>query len=539
MTFILKNGKIVGNDDSIQLKDHDELYSIASDSDISANVKMLASALRDGGMNIVIEDVKLLKYLFGKSPTSSDEIDLFSFLKEIYLEKTPSILWQTITHGIVYWVNVSTTFGEYEIKLPVFPNPTTVIIKWAYDKTIKDFSPKLFERKDPDKEIKGAHFIKINSPDFNKLQYVSIANTLKPLIQAITHFVATLKGTTSRIPPFIIKEKEPSIKSMTEFVTLLYYLFNKEGISTTAPSRPPTVDEVNQTPADCNVSGSATQLESTGGLIQSTHRLHSLEQNIPKLIENQAFDGVKQIKLNIDGKDRDVLKSRLFSEIEFIKQETSTNDLINTLTDLKKRMIETEFGKTEGRRTKTGTQLETSILNYTIHSYKASLEKIIKQMLVTAIWESDPNANIQDQRIFTKIQVVLNSDDIVDSDTLKFLIEKFQNEPIIVNYLVKLGTGIDMYEIKHGEEFNKNDPKDFKFALANPDKPTDKNSQPKSNNENIDETKKKNITGKKRKRDESKKIVEKTETEKKSPSQKTKLNKNKLKKETVIVKKKK
>ena len=117
------------------------------------------------------------------------------------------------------------------------------------------------------------------------------------------------------------------------------------------------------------------------------------------------------------------------------------------LHQIKTETIKIEFGKIEARRTKTGSQMETKNINYIIHFYKAIIERTISKIVVSGILDSNKDFNAMDMSIYEKVEVLINTDDIVAEETLKQLIDLFKNDPKILRKLIRTGTGMDIFEI--------------------------------------------------------------------------------------------
>jgi len=488
---------------------HNELYQCSTDSDVQSNIKLIHSALSEGDLDVKIED-DILKYIFAvngnpqkdttrnkkfkpphntikkeekkatKTATDSQNDHVLNFIKDKYKELKTKIITQIVTYGVNVWLIKDVNFGKYKLKFPHFPNPTTFKLQWVYNHKTFKYEPRVILR---DKNgdwywEKRAHVIVHNEPDFYKRKYNSIVSSCFDIIQAYRETLKNIGNRKNKFPKFIIKEKPPQFKTLTEYSLMNLHLLNKFGLTGSSGDAPPTMGQVLQTPIGCDQTGQSSHLEGDNNQMVNTFGVfNQIERGIPELYKNDAFTGVKEefIKLDSAGKlpeelrylhpsirmkQKGVVKTLRvspYSEIEWLKPEVKDTDMLQILSDIKKERINTEFGRIEARRTKTGSQLENKNINYNIHYYKNLLETTYSRMIVSTIFASEKEIDTKDEEIYTKVSVFINSDDIIGEDLLKFLINLFKGDFKILRHLIKSGTGVDIYEIKFGKDFDENE----------------------------------------------------------------------------------
>jgi hypothetical protein len=489
LTLIIKKKMWKNEKETIILKDHDELYSIASDPDLISNVNRLSSAILEGNLEINIEDDLLSSFIGKKINAEEEKNDILSFIKKRLQAFIQIILWQSVMYGISFWINEIVQYENYKIRLPNFPNPTLVEIRWIFNIKTSGYDPKLYMRDGKTREfeeVKEAYFFIINSPDFNKKEYVCPVNSVKGIIMAYNNQLNQLKF-GQKFPQFIIKDKYPEIKTISEYTLLMMYFMHKSGIS--SKSTPLSMNQILQTPASCDTTGSGTILEPGQNSVQ-LNTMIMLEKNVKELYDKKVFSGIHPDTIQIDNQRINTFRVNPLSEIEWIKYPNTPNELIKTLSEQKTKQIQVEFGITETKRTTTiGSQIEFKNANYTIHTYKLILEKILQRIIISSIFDSDPNVNRDDKKIFTKVEVFMNSDDIISEDTLKFLITLFKEDFKILRHFIKIGTGVDVYEVKFGRDFDENEIDENELNLTGQTETQDETVNPSDDNSKLEKLK--------------------------------------------------
>jgi len=427
---------------TIILNDYKKLLDFFhSESEIRSNFNILYSSIAEGETEYVVD---MAKSIWKNSNKGVEE-----FLNKKFNDNRILILRQLLIFGINWWINETVKYDKFELKISKVINPSSGILKFIYKKG--KYVPVFFLISPlGTKELKGAHFLIHDQPDFINNTFSSPMNTLIKDIENYRNLVDDIGKLSKEVPPFIIQEKYPHFKNMNEYILSLLYGFHKTG--KTLHQKSTTFDDMDQSQLPCTNIGQGSI--NIGNSMEQLGLLKNIENNMGDLMKKNSYSGVAPFKIKLneeklnEKKYINTLKFGPFCEPIWYNKDMKTTERLNLFSTIKRESIKALFGRGRHMKTTIGSQMEAKATNYTIHTFKSKVEETLSKMIKTTIIDDkELKIDPKDEKIDTQINVFINTDDIIVQDILKLLITIFQDNPTILKYLVKGSSGIDVDEI--------------------------------------------------------------------------------------------
>lgn len=446
-------------EEQILLLDYFSLLNIfRSEPELRLYFNVMCSAIIEGDINF---DVKV-----PGSYWASGDKSLIEYIENKLVECIPDILEQFTVYGMDWWKTQSVKFGEKTIEgLPKFPNSTLgiIIFKWENGEYVPYFEPIT-----PDRGTKGNgngngngnnkkkfNFIIHEKPDFMNRRYSSGTYAIKRDIDSYLNILRRIVHSDKEIPQFVIQEKYPIFKTLTEYTISMLHGMHKMGKPLFTKTT--TFRDFDQSNQPCSTPGTGSMV--VGDRMQNLQMISSIEKNIPKLMGKDAFSGVTPRTVRVGDKKINTLQFGPYCTPEWTKKDIKLNDLLKHLAEIKEKSIQSLFGRKRYLKTTIGSQMEAQTTNYSIHRYKDIVEKTLKGIIKIMLRANkDIDLDPNDEEIDTKIEVSINTDDVMTFDVFKVLMDTFRGDPAILTYLVKVGGGINITEIR--ESFEKLPPEE-------------------------------------------------------------------------------